>query len=49
MNMYMYGLFLYPGDTVNILLIGAADLRHVLLTIANNDLLCKHIHVSRIR
>ena len=41
---------LYSGGNVNILLIGAADLRHVLLTIANNNnLFYKHIHVSNIR
>lgn len=37
---------LYSGGNVNILLIGAADLRHVLLTIANNNLFYEHIHVS---
>lgn len=39
---------LYSGDSINILLIGATDLRHVLLTMAHNSMSYKHIHVSHV-
>ena len=38
-------IIFYSDDNINILMIGAADLGHILLTMANNNLSYKHIHV----